>query len=94
MCIPAALSAFCGVTEPAIYGITLPKKKPFYITCILSGIGGTIIAMLGMRQYSVGAMGCFAWPTFIGDSTSPMITMIMITMVSMIAAFAVVYVTY
>lgn len=30
VCVSAAISGFFGVTEPAIYGITLPKKKPFH----------------------------------------------------------------
>lgn len=35
LCPPAFISAIAGVTEPAIYGITLPKKKPFVITCVI-----------------------------------------------------------
>ena len=31
ICIPAAISGMFGVTEPAIYGVTLPRKKPFHI---------------------------------------------------------------
>ena len=47
-----SLSAFVsalmgGVTEPAIYGVLLKYKKPFAIVCILSGIGGIILAMSG-----------------------------------------------
>ncbi|MBR2542378.1 MAG: PRD domain-containing protein, partial [Lactococcus sp.] len=33
--IPAFISGIFGVTEPAIYGITLPKKKPFWASCIV-----------------------------------------------------------
>lgn len=36
---PAAISAVAGVTEPAIYGITLPKKSTFVRTCVVAGIG-------------------------------------------------------
>lgn len=47
-----SLSAFVsallgGVTEPAIYGVLLKYKKPFAIVCIMSGIGGIILAMSG-----------------------------------------------
>ena len=47
-----SLSAFVsallgGVTEPAIYGVLLKYKKPFAIVCIMSGIGGVILAMSG-----------------------------------------------
>ena len=40
LCIPALISGIAGVTEPAIYGLTLPKKKPFIITCIVGAITG------------------------------------------------------
>ncbi|MHA2789647.1 beta-glucoside-specific PTS transporter subunit IIABC [Corynebacterium sp. S7] len=41
---PAALSAFlAGVTEPAVYGVNLPLKIPFYIGCVSGAIGGAII---------------------------------------------------
>lgn len=38
-----------GVTEPAIYGLTLKYKKPFVIACLCSGIGGIFIAMAGTQ---------------------------------------------
>ena len=34
LCIPAFISGIFGVTEPAIYGVTLPRKKPFILSCI------------------------------------------------------------
>ncbi|MCI8668698.1 MAG: PTS transporter subunit EIIC, partial [Lachnospiraceae bacterium] len=63
--VPAFISAFFGVTEPAIYGITLPKKKPFYITCVASAIGGIIMGSMGVVKYMTGGMGLFALPCFI-----------------------------
>lgn len=36
--IPAFISGIFGVTEPAIYGITLPKKKPFWVSCVVGGL--------------------------------------------------------
>lgn len=44
--IPAFISGIFGVTEPAIYGITLPLKKPFIMSCIAGGIGGAILGVL------------------------------------------------
>lgn len=95
LCVPAAISGFCGVTEPAIYGITLPKKKPFFITCGISAIGGILISAMGLKIYSVGAMGCFAWTTFVGDEgVMPMVKAIIITLVAMVVTFLIVYATY
>jgi PTS system beta-glucosides-specific IIC component len=63
--VPAIVSSFCGVSEPAIYGITLPRKKPFFITLISAGIGGAIIGSFGSRIYVPGGMGVFKIPTAI-----------------------------
>ncbi len=95
LCVPAAISGFCGVTEPAIYGITLPKKKPFFITCGVSAIGGVIISAMGAKLYSVGAMGCFAWTTFVGDEgIMPMVKVIIVTMAALVATFFIVAAVY
>lgn len=42
MAIPNFISGIFGVTEPAVYGILLPLKKPFIISCIAGGIGGAL----------------------------------------------------
>jgi beta-glucoside PTS system EIICBA component len=45
---PATISAFlAGITEPAIYGVTLRLKKPFVYACIGGAIGGAIIGAAG-----------------------------------------------
>ncbi len=64
--IPAFISGIFGVTEPAIYGVTLPKKKPFIISCIGASIGGGIMGALGSKMYMMGGMGIFAIPSYIG----------------------------
>ncbi len=46
--LTAFISALLGgVTEPAIYGVLLKYKKPFAVVCIMSGIGGIILASSG-----------------------------------------------
>lgn len=48
----AAFSAFVGgVTEPAVYGINLKYKRPFYIGCVFSAIGGAIVGA-AVAQYT------------------------------------------
>ncbi|QQZ09861.1 beta-glucoside-specific PTS transporter subunit IIABC [Heyndrickxia vini] len=63
--IPAFISGIFGVTEPAIYGITLPRKRPFIISCIASAIGGGIIGAFKVKGYIMGGLGIFAFPSFI-----------------------------
>ncbi|MGS2779634.1 beta-glucoside-specific PTS transporter subunit IIABC [Robertmurraya sp. GLU-23] len=61
--IPAAASAFFGVSEPALYGITLPLKRPFIITLITSAVGGAIMGLMDTRIYMMGGMGIFGIPS-------------------------------
>lgn len=63
--IPAFISGIFGVTEPAIYGITLPRKKPFIISCIGGAMAGGIMGFFGSKIYMFGGMGIFGIPTYI-----------------------------
>ena len=69
LCIPAVISGICGVTEPAIYGITLPKKKPFVYSMIGGGVAGAFISAVGVKSYTMGGLGIFGVVNFINTST-------------------------
>src|SRR5581483_3522415 len=66
--IPAVISGIFGVTEPSIYGITLPLKKPFIMSCIASAIGGGIIGFAGTKVYILGGLGIFGIPNMINPA--------------------------
>ena len=70
LALPAFISGICGVTEPAIYGITLPKKVPFYISCGAAAVGGALVGGLGITKYMSGGLGVFGLPTFIPGEES------------------------
>ncbi|MCI5773014.1 MAG: beta-glucoside-specific PTS transporter subunit IIABC [Erysipelotrichaceae bacterium] len=67
--LPAAISSFMGVSEPSIYGVTLPLKKPFIITLISSAIGGAIMGFFDVKKYTMGGLGLFAFPAYINPET-------------------------
>ncbi|MDQ1000578.1 PTS system beta-glucosides-specific IIC component [Neobacillus niacini] len=66
--LPAFISGIFGVTEPAIYGITLPLKRPFIISCIGGAVGGAILGFMGSQIYMVGGLGIFGIPTYISPT--------------------------
>ncbi|MFP7255528.1 beta-glucoside-specific PTS transporter subunit IIABC [Terribacillus goriensis] len=66
--IPAFISGIFGVTEPAIYGITLPLKRPFIISCIGGALGGAVLGIFKTTGYMTGGLGIFQIPTFIGPN--------------------------
>ncbi len=65
MALPNFISGIFGVTEPAIYGILLPLKKPFVISCIAGGIGGGFYGAFNFRKFMMGGMGIFEFPAMI-----------------------------
>ncbi|EJS65813.1 PTS beta-glucoside transporter subunit EIIBCA [Bacillus cereus] len=92
--IPAFISGIFGVTEPAIYGITLPLKKPFIMSCIAGGIGGGILGVFGTQAYMTGGLGIFALPTFISPKdgiTAGFWGAIIAMVVSLILGFVLTY---
>ena len=68
LCVPSIISGFFGVTEPAIYGITLPRKKPFIVSCIIGAVTGGILGFFESKKYMPGGLGIFVLPNFIGPN--------------------------
>ena len=97
LCAPAFISAIAGVTEPAIYGITLPKKTPFIITCVVAAVVGGLLMAFGVTSYTSAGMGVFGYTAYINTFTndiSGMITSIILSLVSVAAAFVLTFITY
>ena len=72
LCIPAVISGICGVTEPAIYGITLPRKKPFIYSCIGGAAAGAVMGVMNIKGYVMGGLGIFGIPNYINPATGDM----------------------
>ena len=93
--IPAFISGIFGVTEPAIYGVTLPLKKPFIMSCVAGGIGGAILGFFGSKMYMFGGLGVFGYPTFINPATgvdSAFYMALVATAVAFVLGFVLTYV--
>lgn len=90
--MPALVSSIFGVTEPAIYGVTLPMKTPFFISCAVSGVIGAATMFFNVTGYSVGGMGVFLYPSLVNPANgdmSGMIAAIILTVVAIVASFAI-----
>ncbi|WP_392564655.1 beta-glucoside-specific PTS transporter subunit IIABC [Orbus wheelerorum] len=61
----AALSAILGITEPAIYGVTMKLRRPFYISLFGSAIGGALVGALSLKTYQFSLPGLSSLPTYI-----------------------------
>lgn len=98
--IPAIVSGICGVTEPCIYGVTLPKKKPFVISCVAAAIGGGLIGFTASKTYTMGGLGIFGFTNFINPAEKGMAALhsliwsVVAVLISMVIAFLVTMFTY
>lgn len=54
-----------GITEPAVYGVTLPNKRPFIFGCIGGALGGAVIGYFHTATYSFGLVNIFTFAQII-----------------------------
>lgn len=90
----AGISAIFGITEPAIYGVTLPNKKAFISSVVASAIGGIIIGIAQVKMYVLGGMGIVGFLNFVsGDGNNTQLMYVVLAVcVAMVAAFILTFV--
>lgn len=59
LALPSSLSAFMGITEPAIFGVNLRFFKPFVAGCIGGGLGAMFASIVGLAASGTGVTGIF-----------------------------------
>lgn len=96
LALPNFISGIFGVTEPAIYGITLPLKKPFIISCIVGGLVGGYYGHFNFRKFMVGGMGIFEFPAMIAPdgSMSNLIVAVTGAVMALILGFLFTFITF
>lgn len=94
--VPALISSLVGITEPAIYGITLPMKTPFIISCIAGAIQGAYLGFFNIFGYTMGGLGVFVYPRLINPETgdlSGVYHALIATVIAIVISFALTYIT-
>lgn len=64
----AVTSGLFGITEPAIYAVNLPAKRPFIFGCVGGALGGLVIGYVQAKKYSMGLASIFSFAQLIPDS--------------------------
>lgn len=88
--ISSTITSLFGITEPTVYGVTLPLKKPFVVACLSAGIGGAMIGFASVKAFSSGLVSLLTIPTFIStnQAVESNVTMaILATALSFVLAF-------
>lgn len=62
------ITAVLGITEPAMYGISLRFKKPLYAAMIGGGAAGLFLGIMGVGRYAQVAPGLLSLPSYIGPN--------------------------
>ncbi|AUB31731.1 glucose PTS transporter subunit IIA [Spiroplasma floricola] len=71
MSIASLPAGFIGVSEPILYGINLPKQKPFIAGNIGAAIGGMLSGIIGVKLHVPGGYGIFSITGYIpGGATN------------------------
>lgn len=84
-------TAFCGVTEPAVYGIIV-KYKQIIPAVVLGGVcGGLFAGIFHLKRYAIASPGVPALPTFIGEDPNNIFvaigTVCIAFVISLVAAY-------
>ena len=66
-CKTRVVSALFSVTEPALFGVNVPLKKPMVAACIAGAIGGTLAGFTGARAIAFAFAGIPTLPVYMGE---------------------------
>ncbi|WP_286905216.1 beta-glucoside-specific PTS transporter subunit IIABC [Clostridium sp. UBA1652] len=66
----SSITAYMGITEPALYGVNFKLKKPLYAAMIGGGVAGLYAGITGIRTYASATAGFAAIPVYISDDLS------------------------
>lgn len=70
LALSTLLPSFFGITEPAIYGVTLRLKKPFYASLIGGAVGGCFYGLFSVKTTAFSIPGITSLPTYIMKGTN------------------------
>ncbi|WP_414841981.1 beta-glucoside-specific PTS transporter subunit IIABC [Enterococcus saccharolyticus] len=92
LCPPAIISGIFGVTEPAIYGISLPKRWPFIYSMIGGAVAGGYLMINGVGSFTMGGLGIFGLMNYInGDDASFVLHAVISIVIASVIGFGLTY---
>lgn len=91
----AGITAVCGITEPALYGINMRFKTPLISACIGGAAGGLFMGLFTVKNYGGGSPGLMTLPGYIGGDTLRDLMLACIgAAIAFVITFAVTFVLY
>ena len=91
----AGITAVCGITEPALYGVTLQNRAAMIGTMVAGGIAGFFLGIMNARNFSGGSPGLLTIMAYVGENTVYYLYVALAGLVMSVAiAFIVTYFLY
>lgn len=89
------ITAVCGITEPALYGVNIRFKTPLYAAMAGGGVGGFLMGILNVKNYSGGSPGFLTLPSYLGgDGLTDFYFAAIGAVVSVVVAFIISFILY
>ncbi|SFL74190.1 beta-glucoside-specific PTS transporter subunit IIABC [Halanaerobium salsuginis] len=90
--ISTGTTALMGITEPAMYGVTMKVKKALLAVMIGGTAGGLYAGLSGLVRFSFGTPGLATLPVFIGDDPMNFIHAIITIIITYVVSLAMVFI--
>lgn len=91
----SGITAVCGITEPALFGINMRFKTPLYASMIGGAIGGLFVGVFKVRRFASGSPGLMTLPVYIGeDGFTNLLFACLGALIAFVVAFIVSYMLF
>lgn len=91
----AGVTAVCGITEPALYGVNMRFKTPLISACVGGAVGGLYMGLLKVKNYGGGSPGLLTLPGYIGgDGFTDLLNACIGLAIAFVIAFVLSFVLY
>lgn len=87
----AGVTGLTGITEPALYGVTLKYKRVLACVIASGGLAGLFAGLSGLIRYSFGSPGVLTLPVFIGADPSNFTKALITTGIAFASSFILTY---
>lgn len=85
--ISAGTTALFGITEPALYGVTMRLKTPLWCVMVSGGIAGLWGGLVNMRTYASATAGITALPVYITDDMMNVVNAVICIIIALVCSF-------
>lgn len=90
--VSASITALSGITEPALYGVTLKYKRTLACVMISGGIAGFYAGITGVVRYAIASAGFLSLPVFIGENPQNIINAVITATIALVLSFVLTFI--